>query len=91
MSDKYLVVGATGAIGSNLAEQLYSAGKEIHLVGRDEDQTKSLSEKFNCDYSIVNVLNDGFVEKLKSDIEDVKGIAYCVGSVSYTHLRAHET
>ena len=53
MSDKYLIVGATGSIGSNLAEQLYSAGKEIHLVGRDEDQTKSLSEKFNCDYSIV--------------------------------------
>ena len=76
MSDKYLVVGATGAIGSNLAEQLYSAGKEIHIVGRDEYQTKSLSEKFNCNYSIVNVLNDGFVEKLKSDIEDVKGIAY---------------
>ena len=39
MSDKYLVVGATGAIGSNLAEQLYSTGKEIHLVGRDEVQT----------------------------------------------------
>ena len=87
MSDKYLVVGATGAIGSNLAEQLYSAGKEIHLVGRDEDQTKSLSEKFNCNYSIVNVLNDGFVEKLKSDIEDVKGIAYCVGSIDLKPFR----
>ena len=87
MSDKYLVVGATGAIGSNLAEQLYSAGKEIHLVGRDEDQTKSLSEKFNCDYSIVNVLNDGFVEKLKSDIEEVKGIAYCVGSIDLKPFR----
>ena len=87
MSDKYLVVGATGAIGSNLAEQLYSAGKEIHLVGRDEDQTKSLSEKFNCNYSIVNVLNDGFVEKLKSEIEDVKGIAYCVGSIDLKPFR----
>ena len=51
MSDKYLIVGATGSIGSNLAEQLYSVGKEIHLVGRDEDQTKSLSQKFNCGYS----------------------------------------
>ena len=87
MSDKYLIVGATGSIGSNLAEQLYSAGKEIHLVGRDEDQTKSLSEKFNCDYSIVNVLNDGFEEKLKSDIEDVKGIAYCVGSIALKPFR----
>ena len=57
MSDKYLIVGATGSIGSNLAEQLYSLGKKIHLVGRDEEQTKSLSEKFNCDYTILNVFS----------------------------------
>ena len=87
MSDKYLVVGATGAIGSNIAEQLYSAGKEIHIVGRDEYQTKSLSQKFNCGYSTVNVLDDGFVEKLKSNIEDVKGIAYCVGSIDLKPFR----
>ena len=68
MSDKYLVIGATGSIGSNLAEQLHSAGKEIHLVGRDEEQTKSLSEKFNCDYSILNVLDDDFVEKYQDKL-----------------------
>ena len=87
MSDKYLIVGATGSIGSNLAEQLYSLGKKIHLVGRDEEQTKSLSEKFNCDYTILNVLDDGFVEKLRSDIEEVKGIAYCVGSIDLKPFR----
>ena len=87
MSDKYLIVGATGSIGSNLAEQLNSLGKKIHLVGRDEEQTKSLSEKFNCDYTILNVLDDGFVEKLRSDIEEVKGIAYCVGSIDLKPFR----
>ena len=87
MSDKYLIVGATGSIGSNLAEQLYSLGKKIHLVGRDEEQTKSLSKKFNCDYTILNVLDDGFVEKLKSDIEEVKGVAYCVGSIDLKPFR----
>ena len=45
MSEKYLIVGATGSIGSSLAAQLYESGKEVHLVGRDENQTKSLSEK----------------------------------------------
>ena len=54
MSEKYLVVGATGSIGSNLAEQLYAAGKEVHLVGRDEERTKSLSEKLNCKYTAVS-------------------------------------
>ena len=41
MSDKYLVVGATGSIGSNLAEQLAASDKEIHLVGRNENETDS--------------------------------------------------
>ncbi len=60
MSEKYLVVGATGSIGSNLAEQLYAAGKEVHLVGRDEERTKSLSEKLNCKYTVSDVLEKWF-------------------------------
>jgi NAD(P)-dependent dehydrogenase (short-subunit alcohol dehydrogenase family) len=87
MSDKYLVVGATGSIGSNLAEQLVSSGKEVHLVGRNESQTQSLAQKLNCNFTIANVLEDNFVEKIKSDIQDIKGIAYCVGSIDLKPLR----
>ena len=54
MSEKYLIVGATGSIGSSLAEQLYASEKEIHLVGRNVEETKSLSEKFNCSYTIAD-------------------------------------
>ena len=50
MSEKYLIVGATGSIGSNLATKLYDSNKEVHLVGRNEDQTKSLSEKLGFSY-----------------------------------------
>jgi len=87
MSEKYLVVGATGSIGSNLAEQLHAAGKEVHLIGRDEERTKSLSEKLNCKYTVSDVLENGFVEKIKSEIDDIKGIAYCVGSIDLKPLR----
>ena len=87
MSEKYLIVGATGSIGSNLAIQMYESGKEIHLVGRDENQTKSLSEKVNYAYSIADVLEDGFVDKIKANIEDVKGIVYCVGSIDLKPLK----
>src|SRR5210317_1765838 len=45
MSEKYLIFGATGSIGSSLAE------------------------------------------KLKGDISDIKGIAYCVGSIDLKPLR----
>ena len=87
MSEKYLIVGATGSIGSSLAEQLYASGKEIHLVSRNEEETKSLSEKFNCSYTIADVLEDKFVDKIKSDIEELNGIAYCVGSIDLKPFR----
>jgi len=88
MSEKYLIVGATGSIGSSLAAQLYESGKEVHLVGRDENQTKSLSEKLNSEYSIADVLDGGFVDKIKANIDDVKGIAYCVGSIDLKPLKS---
>ena len=87
MSEKYLIVGATGSIGSNLATKLYDSNKEVHLVGRNEDQTKSLSEKLGFSYSIADVLEDGFVDKIKSDVNDIKGIAYCVGSIDLKPLK----
>ena len=87
MSEKYLIVGATGSIGSNLATKLYDSNKEVHLVGRNEDQTKSLSEKLGFSYSIADVLENGFVDKIKSDVNDIKGIAYCVGSIDLKPLK----
>ena len=87
MSEKYLVVGATGSIGSNLAEQLHASGKEIHLVGRNEDNTKNLAQKLNCNFTVADVLEDSFVEKIKTDIQDIKAIAYCVGSIDLKPLR----
>ena len=87
MLEKYLVVGATGSIGSNLAEQLHASGKEIHLVGRNEDNTKNLAQKLNCNFTVADVLEDSFVEKIKTDIQDIKAIAYCVGSIDLKPLR----
>ena len=87
MAEKYLIVGATGSIGSNLSEQLYFSGNKVHLVGRDESQLKILSEKLNSQYTVTDVLDDGFVEKIKSDISDIKGLAYCVGSIDLKPLK----
>ena len=87
MSEKYLIVGATGSIGSNLAEQLNFSGNKVHLVGRDESQLEKLSEKLNSQYTVTDVLDDGFVDKIKSDISDIKGLAYCVGSIDLKPLK----
>ena len=87
MSEKYLIFGATGSIGSSLAEQMVNSGFNIHLVGRSETETKDISEKLGCTFTIANVLENGFIEKVKNDIQEVKGVAYCVGSIDLKPLR----
>ncbi|MDB3903269.1 SDR family oxidoreductase [Candidatus Pelagibacter sp.] len=87
MSEKYLIFGATGSVGSSLAEQLKNSGNDIHLVARNENEVQAIAEKLGCSYTVADVLEDGFIEKVKSDINEIKGVAYCVGSIDLKPLR----
>ena len=87
MSEKYLILGATGSVGSNLAEQLKNSGYDPHLVASNENEVKTISDKLDCTYTVADVLEDGFIEKIKTDINDIKGIAYCIGSIDLKPLR----
>ena len=87
MSEKYLIFGATGSVGSSLAEQLKNSGNDIHLVARNEIEVKNIAEKLGCSHTVADVLEDGFIEKVKSDVNEIKGIAYCVGSIDLKPLR----
>jgi len=87
MSEKYIVFGATGSIGSSLAEQLVSSGNSVHLVARNEAELKNISGKLECTSTVANVLEEGFIDKVKNDISETKGIAYCVGSIDLKPLR----
>ncbi|WP_440911414.1 SDR family NAD(P)-dependent oxidoreductase [Candidatus Pelagibacter sp.] len=87
MSEKYLIFGATGSIGSNLAEQLKSSGHDIHLVARNEEMVSTIANKLGCSFTVADVLEDNFIEKVKTDVSEVKGIAYCVGSIDLKPLR----
>ena len=87
MSEKYLIFGATGSVGSSLAKQLKNSGNDIHLVARNESEVKTIAEQLGSSYTVADVLEDGFIEKVKLDINDIKGIAYCVGSIDLKPLR----
>ncbi|WP_415323296.1 SDR family NAD(P)-dependent oxidoreductase [Candidatus Pelagibacter sp. Uisw_127] len=87
MSEKYLIFGATGSVGSSLAEQLKNSGNDVHLVARNESEAKVIAEKLGCSYTVADVLENGFIEKVKSDVNEIKGIAYCVGSIDLKPLR----
>ena len=73
---KYLIFGATGSVGSNLATQLSQA------------ELKKLSSKLECDYTVLDILSDDIYENLKNKFEDfdLAGIAYCIGSIDLKPL-----
>ncbi len=87
MSEKYLIFGATGSIGSSLAEQLKDSGKDVHLVARNENELNQISKKLECSHTVADVLEEGFIEKVKTDISEINGLAYCVGSIDLKPFR----
>jgi NAD(P)-dependent dehydrogenase (short-subunit alcohol dehydrogenase family) len=83
MKKKYLIFGATGSIGSNLANQLYNEKEDCHLIGRNEEELKKLANKLSYNFSVCDVLKIDFTKKLLEELASVEvlGIAYCVGSI----------
>ena len=83
MKKKYLIFGANGSIGSSLVSKFYSEKFDCHLVGKNEEEIEKLASKFNYSYTICNVLDLDFTNKLSKDLSSIEilGIAYCVGSV----------
>ena len=83
MADKILIFGATGAVGSSLAKLLNENSISTHLIGKNEEEISRLSEETNGSYSVANVTDPSFIEKIDSDLKniDIAGIAYCVGSI----------
>ena len=55
---KYLIFGATGSVGSNLAKQLSQANKEIHLIGRNDVELDRLSSELGCDYTVLDIFEN---------------------------------
>ena len=48
MSEKYLIFGATGSIGSNLSKMMAENNKDVQLIGRDEENLKNISSEIGC-------------------------------------------
>ena len=57
------------------------------LVARNQDEVKPLAERLGCTFTVADVLQDGFIEKVKTDVTEAKGIAYCIGSIDLKPVR----
>ena len=85
MSKKILIFGATGAVGSALVKLIKDDSIEAHLIGKNEDEVSRLADEAGFTYSVADVLEENFVEKIQQDLDgaDVSGVAYCVGSINF--------
>ena len=86
MSKKFLIIGATGAVGSSLVKLIKDDDRlanEAHLVGKNQDEVSKLSDETGFNYTIADILQPDFLEKIEQDLkdDDIHGIAYCVGSI----------
>ena len=83
MTNKILIFGATGAVGSSLAKLMRSAPAKCHLVAKNHEEVSKLSNETGHSFSVTDVLEEGFLDKIEGDLSDteVSGIAYCIGSI----------
>ena len=86
---KKVILGATGSIGSSLAKKLVESGEQVHLVGRDETSLSELAKNLNSSFTVCDVLEENFSEKILNDLTDepVNGLAFCVGSIDLKPIR----
>ena len=86
---KKLIIGATGSIGSAVSRNIHKNGGKAHLVGRNEKEISTLASELGATFTVADVLNENFTEKIISDIEneEIDGLAFCVGSIDLKPLK----
>lgn len=82
--DTFVVLGATGGIGSELSRRLADAGANPILAARDEDRLRGLAEEIDAPYHDVDATDgeavDGLFATVKEEHGDIAGAANCVGA-----------
>ena len=80
----YIILGATGGIGSELCRRLSEGGARLVIGARDEEKLKSLAEELGAHPISFNATKTSEVDRLFTEaIEEyghVDGVANCVGS-----------
>ena len=79
----FVVLGATGGIGSALCRRLADGGAAPVLAARDEGRLKELADELDAPYHVVDATDGGAVNELFSGAAEagpIAGAVNCVGS-----------
>ena len=83
-SPTYIILGATGGIGTELCHRLADDGANLVLAARDEDKLESLANELGAEYHTLDAADgdavDGLFVQVKDKHGSISGAANCVGS-----------
>lgn len=84
----FVIVGATGGIGREVARQLASGGHELVLAGRDQARLSALAGELGARSCVCDVLEpDSFKHLAEAAGPAIDGIVYAVGSITLKPLQ----
>lgn len=81
----FVIFGATGGIGSKLAEILTLQKHQITLATRSEEKGQALAQKLNQDYHVINFSSSHTtgqsLEQIIMKFGEIDGLVNCIGSL----------
>lgn len=87
MTQKVIIYGGSGGIGSATARLLHARGDALHLVGRDEEKLAAIAEELDASFTVGDVTDDGLFARVTEDAGDVvDGLVYAVGTINLRML-----
>lgn len=87
MRKKYLIYGATGAVGAETARQLRKCNAEIHLAGRSEGKLAAIAKDLDADYTVADFTDPEDFARVAADAGDcLAGLVYAVGTINLRRL-----
>jgi len=83
MTQKFLIYGGGGGVGSTVARRLKSQGADLHLAGRSAERLAALSKELGVTYTAGDVRDEHFFEQVAAEAgEDLAGLVYAVGTIN---------
>jgi len=87
MTQKVIIYGGSGGIGSATAWLLHARGDALHLVARNEEKLVALADELGASYTVGDVTDAGLFTRVAEDAGDViDGLVYAVGTINLRML-----